>query len=226
MNNIQDFYNINQFPGDYDVTYCVSAATNGFNPYINFILDNIKKDDKIIDVGCGTGYITNTIATLKQNDITGLDFSNAIKIAKGKSILLENNVKWLKKDFFDLDENIKYDVIICQGVFHHMPNYIHAIKKFEKILNEDGVLLLGVYNRWVKKLQKIIPLSFHNSSILKTDQMLCPFEVGFSRKQVKNLFSNFKINNSYPNTYEYFPNVHLTAKINSGGLTIFRLEKR
>ena len=87
MNNIQDFYNINQFPGDYDVTYCVSAATNGFNPYINFILDNIKKDDKIIDVGCGTGYITNTIATLKQNDITGLDFSNAIKIAKGKSIL-------------------------------------------------------------------------------------------------------------------------------------------
>ena len=107
-----------------------------------------------------------------------------------------------------------------------MPNYVHAIKKFEKILNEDGVLLLGVYNRWVKKLQKIIPLSFHNSSILKTDQMLCPFEVGFSRKQVKNLFSNFKINNSYPNTYEYFPNVHLTAKINSGGLTIFRLEKR
>ena len=49
MNNIQDFYNINHFPGDYDVNYCVSAATNGLNPYINFILDSIKKsEEKVI----------------------------------------------------------------------------------------------------------------------------------------------------------------------------------
>ena len=106
MSNIQDFYNINHFPGDYDVNYCVSAAANGLNPYINFILDSIKKGDKVIDVGCGTGYITNTIATLKQNDITGLDFSNAINIAKEKSLLLNNNITWVKEDFFNY--NNKY----------------------------------------------------------------------------------------------------------------------
>ena len=43
MNTIQDFYDINHFPGDYDVSYCAEAAVNGFNPYIKFIIDNIKK---------------------------------------------------------------------------------------------------------------------------------------------------------------------------------------
>ena len=43
MNTIQNFYDINHFPGDYDVSYCADAAVNGFNPYIKFIIDNIKK---------------------------------------------------------------------------------------------------------------------------------------------------------------------------------------
>ena len=225
MNTIQDFYDINHFPGDYDVSYCAEAAVNGFNPYIKFIIDNIKKGDKVIDVGCGTGYITNTIATLKQNIITGLDISNAIKIAEEKSILLNNNVTWIKEDFFNYNNNCKYNVIICQGVFHHMPSYMNAINKFYEMLDDDGILLLGVYNKWVKILQKVLPLSFYNSNILRTDQLLCPFEVGFSRANVKKLFLNFKIINSYPKTFDYFPNLHLCTKINSGGLTLFKLTK-
>jgi ubiquinone/menaquinone biosynthesis C-methylase UbiE len=47
----------------------------------------IKKNIKILDAGCGTGYVAEALVELKFKNIVGIDFSQAmLEIAKQKKI--------------------------------------------------------------------------------------------------------------------------------------------
>ena len=47
----------------------------------------IKRNSKILDAGCGTGLVAETLNYMKFNNIIGLDYSvDMLKIAKSKKI--------------------------------------------------------------------------------------------------------------------------------------------
>jgi len=228
MSKVKTFYDRNPFPGNYSVKNFLTQQKHRDNKYINFIVDQTKGRKTLLDIGCGTGYISNFLAyTNKDIKITGVDFSNGVAIAKKISDKLGNkNIKWMQKDFIEMEKSKKYDVILCQGVLHHMPDYKLAVTKIKSLLKPNGIILLGVYNKWVKLLQKIAPLSFFESKILKKDQMECPFEIGFDHKDVQDMFDDYKVTASYPIISKIFPNFHLVWKANSGGLTTYKLKRR
>ncbi|HSW88970.1 MAG TPA: class I SAM-dependent methyltransferase [Candidatus Saccharimonadales bacterium] len=112
--------------------------------YIKFLQKtfDIKSEDKIIDLGCGSGDLALELSKY-STFVEGIDISkDMIKMAEEKDT--HNKVKWINKsvDRFDLGKN-KYDIIISFESFHLFPNQVKLIKRCAKSLKAGGILCIG-----------------------------------------------------------------------------------
>jgi ubiquinone/menaquinone biosynthesis C-methylase UbiE len=104
---------------------------------------------KVLDFGCGSGWLTNILASMGLH-ASGIDISsNAVNLAK---VVHSNYKKYqpdLHADFFvfnciniPFDDNI-FDRIICFDSFHHVGDQYNTLKEFFRVLKPGGVLLMG-----------------------------------------------------------------------------------
>ena len=110
-------------------------------------LIKINKNNKVLDVACGTGVVTKEIQKKvgKLGYTIGIDTSTtAIKIAK----------KWNNKkknlDFINIDaENFtfskKFDIVTCQYALFFFPNAQKALKNMKKSLKKTGKIGISVH---------------------------------------------------------------------------------
>ena len=106
------------------------------------ILDNIiKKNQKILDIGCGPG--TGLKKYISKNDIDGIepDITRA-KVAKKNKINVYN---CSLKEFYK-KENSTYDIIIFFHTLEHMFSPRKTINMIEKLLKKNGKLIIEVPN--------------------------------------------------------------------------------
>ena len=117
---------------------------------LNFINQNFPlKDKKVLDVGCGGGILSESMAQLGA-EVTGLDQSEiAIKIAQlhAKESNLSIDYKLLNIEDFLKKNKIKYDVITCLEMVEHVPNPASIIEACSKLLEKNGRLYLSTINR-------------------------------------------------------------------------------
>ena len=117
---------------------------------LNFINQNCPlMDKKVLDVGCGGGILSESMAQLGAK-VTGLDQSDiAIKIAQLHS--KENNLsidyKLLNIEDFIKKTKIKFDVITCLEMVEHVPNPASIIEACSKLLKKNVRLYLSTINR-------------------------------------------------------------------------------
>jgi len=109
---------------------------------INAIPDN-KENPKVLDLGCGTGNITQKLLTrFPQAEVTCLDLSeNMIKIAKNK-LSQYKSIEYIIGDFTETEITEKYDAIISSLALHHIPNDKEKQEMYQAIyeaLNKNGV---------------------------------------------------------------------------------------
>lgn len=223
---VKKFYNINPFPGTYTTEQLHRSGYPSSNKYLRVIDQWLPAEGKsVLDVGCGTGLITNLFATKTKNNFVGLDFSNGIKYANQYSNDCHlDNVKFVQGDFFDFPSDTKYDIIIAQSFLTHVPDSDAAVSKMKSLLNDDGILIVGVYNKWGKILKKYFNINYHNSR-LRLDQECNPYEVSFTHKHMMDMFSDMQLLQISPSIGGKF--VALTSLLNSinGGLTMYVLKK-
>jgi 2-polyprenyl-3-methyl-5-hydroxy-6-metoxy-1,4-benzoquinol methylase len=196
---IKQFYNQNQFPGHYTKESLSYHKDQIKNPYLSIINQHLTSDSCVLDLGCGTGLISNLFASKYQNcQFTGVDFSDAITYAENYAKLHNiTNVTYKKQDLLKFNSNTQFDIVICQGVLHHIPMYNDAVEKIKLLVKPGGTLIVGLYHPSGKLLKKIINVDY-KSNILKIDQELVPYETSFLCSQVKSMFSPFTLVDSYP----------------------------
>lgn len=149
---VTDFYKEKPFPNYKDNDNKDSIIKKGDK---NFLASQFKKfigyKKNVLEVGCGTGQLSNYFSIGTNNNIIGLDSTiNSLKLAKNfadKNNL--ENIKFINADIFDdvLKENI-FEFIWCNGVLHHTKDPYGAFKILIKSLKNEGYVLIGLYNRF------------------------------------------------------------------------------
>ena len=109
------------------------------------ILFNIKKltsleDKSLLEVGAAEGWFLEE-ASQENMDIRCIEPSDHADALKGKGY----NVI---KGFFPaaLGKDNRFDFIIFNDVFEHLPDPVEAIAACEKHLNDDGLLIINIPN--------------------------------------------------------------------------------
>jgi len=223
---IIEFYGRLQFPGSYsidDIKYHSPAPTN---PFLATIDQHIPELARVIDIGCGAGYISNLMASNHPlSQFLGIDASDAFVYAENFAV--KNNIKnivYKKANILTYQDDTKYDVVICQGVIHHIPEFKQAIQTIKSLVADHGTLILGLYHPTGKILKKFIKLKY-SSKILEQDQEDVPFELTFTKHTIKQYFSEFEFVEQYPtNPVINFITQPLQHSTN-GGLVTYILKK-
>jgi len=196
---VKEFYDNLCFPGEYSIEDLQSYGSTIKNQYLELINKEIVDGMTILDAGCGTGLISNLFALRNKNcNVIGVDFSSAVdyaeKFAKDNNI---NNVNFLKEDIATYTPNKKFDLIICQGVLHHIPEYQTVLEKLLDSINNNGKMILGLYHPFGRLTKKFIDIDY-KSDILYKDQELNPYSLTFTYNQVKKMIPGWKINQCTP----------------------------
>ena len=158
-NKVTSFYKVRPFPNyksnDNKFTILEKGNNNGltskFKKFVGF-------NKNILEVGCGTGQLSNYFAIGTNNSVIGLDptiesLELASKFSKKNNI---NNVEYVNADIFDdvLNDNF-FDFIWCNGVLHHTKNPYRAFEILIKYLKKEGYVLIGLYNK-IGRIRTII----------------------------------------------------------------------
>jgi len=226
MDDVKNFYNQIQFPGTYLVESLDYHSPIIINPYLRLIDNVLSEELTVLDVGCGSGFITNFFAkTYSRSHFTGVDFSPA-SINHARFISQEANIQntnFVNADFASYSTDQQFDVVICQGVLHHMPNYSEIVKKLTNMIKDDGYLILGVYHPWGKIAKKYVGIDYQDQ-VLYVDQEQHPYELSFNYRAVTSMFPEFKLEKCYP---KFFGLVALPNLFNykNGGLTTYVFKK-
>lgn len=104
------------------------------------IFSNIskKKNLKMLDYGCGDGYLGNFF--IKKNiDVYSCD------INKKKTYTLNKKIKYFQSRSI-LKQKVKFDVIILRHVLEHCPDPKKLINLLKKKLNKNGIIYIEVPN--------------------------------------------------------------------------------
>ena len=106
---------------------------------------DIKKGQKILEVGCGWGGMAFEIARQKNCEVKGISLSkNQINYCKqkAKELNLDNQVSFELADYREIDGH--YDRIYSVGMFEHVGKKFYKVffESMNKLLKEDGIFLL------------------------------------------------------------------------------------
>ena len=218
---VKDFYSKIQFPGSYKI----SQLKINQNPYIQFYNNAVQGLNDCLDIGCGTGMISNCLAKNNQNiHFDAVDFCDSIYYAKNFAQKHKiKNIKYYKKDFLSYPIKKKYDLILCTGVLHHIPDYLSAIKLIKNLAKRK--IVIGIYNTYAKKIQKIIKPKFTNK-IYRLDQEEVPFQMSFDNRQILDLFSEYCCNSIHPSINNSVVDFRNLFNYRNGGLTLYEFERK
>lgn len=92
------------------------------------ILKDGKYSDKILDVGCGVGFVSSLYPSF---DIIGIDISDGM--------LSNNPHKWVKgsAESIPFPDN-SFDFVVCRSLLHHLDDPNIGLKEMYRVLKPGG----------------------------------------------------------------------------------------
>lgn len=123
---------------------------NNPNDSHSIIAKHALGSKKILDVGCGVGYIGHVVKEQQSCDIDGIDIDKtALKIAEkyyDQTYLMKIGDE-TDKTFVDFLKNPKkYDCIICGDIIEHLADPGYIISILVKKLAPNGKILVSIPN--------------------------------------------------------------------------------
>jgi SAM-dependent methyltransferase len=222
MNEVKEFYSRLQFPGTYTIEDLKFYDNVVCNSYLKLFDDAVSQSKTVLDIGCGSGFIINFLARRYPNiKFDAVDFSDSIDLAKQFSKTHGiNNIDYYKEDFLTWKTNKTYDLVLSNGVLHHIPEYHRAVDKIYKLATDK--VIIGIYNKYGKLLKRISKVQYA-SDVLYIDQEHCPFEVSFTDKEFKKLFDALDILKVYPSFQNRLIDFRNLFNSKNGGLTVYSM---
>jgi len=112
----------------------------------------LKPKFKILEIGCGAGWLSNRIAYHNSCDITAIDF-NPVAIERAKLVgkYIGNKVDFQVADLFEYEINNKTDLVVSLGVLHHTGRCLEGLDKICDSMSKGSTVFIGLYHKYGRK---------------------------------------------------------------------------
>lgn len=126
---------------------------SGINSRHRYILHNLKKaglkkNSKVLEIGCGLGTLTNFISrALPSGHITGVDISPE-SVAFATKKYAKNNISFAVSDMTNFISQQKFDFIVFPDVLEHIPIEAHnnIFATIRKLVDINSTVLINIPN--------------------------------------------------------------------------------
>lgn len=150
-NIVKSFYERTPFP-DYENTESLSGIIQKAKKsvFANLLNEQIPLNVKVLEIGCGTGQLSNFLG-IAQRFIYGTDICiNSLKKAQNfKKINRLDGVKFYQMNLFKpIFAKESFDFVICNGVLHHTSDPFLGFQTIAKLVKRNGYILVGLYNKY------------------------------------------------------------------------------
>jgi ubiquinone/menaquinone biosynthesis C-methylase UbiE len=118
---------------------------------VQYIIEmlGIHSDDRILDVGTGTGIMIPFYERyLVNGSVVAVDYSERmIEVARSKYPEKEHpKISYLVSDVYDLKYDADFDLVVCYSCFPHLVDPPLAIKILSRALKKGGCLAVAHSN--------------------------------------------------------------------------------
>lgn len=148
---VQDFYTDAPFPNynHFDnIGVFVQRAREGV--YARLLSEQIPMNSRVLEVGCGTGQLSNYLAATTMARIYAADMTPA-SLALGRKFATDNGlsgIKFLQMNLFrPCIRPGSMDIVISNGVLHHTYDTYKAFRSIATLVKPGGYIVVGLYNK-------------------------------------------------------------------------------
>lgn len=148
---VKSFYEENPFPNydDIDSIWTLKQkAAKGI--FVRLLNEQIPDDAHILEVGCGTGQLSNILGSSGKRKVLATDIClNSLKL--GQEFKKKNKISGTS--FFQMNlfrpifKPESFDIIICNGVLHHTSDPFLGFKTISRLVKPGGYIIVGLYNK-------------------------------------------------------------------------------
>ena len=95
---------------------------------------------QILDIGCGNGWFTNSIAeTSKSSDVIGLDI-NHMELEQAARVFQKGNLQFVYGDIFQIESKLcnQFDIITLNACIQYFSNFKALISKLISFSKPNG----------------------------------------------------------------------------------------
>ena len=205
-------------PDAYDAWYetPLGAVSDRLEKELVFSMACVKKGEKALDAGCGTGIYS--IELTKRGALTtGVDSSGGmLDRAKSKAVKDGHNIDFVCADALTLPFPDNYfDLVLSIGMLCYTEEREKALLEMRRVLKPGGRIIIGVLNKWspwalFRRTKGLFKETIYN----KAEFIAPPYlelslgRAGFEVKKLKTCLYFFPINcNIYIKLYAPFEKI-------------------
>lgn len=113
----------------------------------------LRRQTRVLEVGSGTGWFSNSIAYYQHSSVIGIDFNPvAVERARAVAKALGLATEFRVEDLFLYEPEKRFDMVVSLGVLHHT-NDCHAGMRrvFDRYLAPGGHAFIGLYHEYGRR---------------------------------------------------------------------------
>ncbi|HVI07395.1 MAG TPA: class I SAM-dependent methyltransferase [Candidatus Binatia bacterium] len=148
---VKSFYEENPFPNYDDIDSeqtLMEKARRGL--FAKLLDEQIPQGALCLEVGCGTGQLTNFLGMHYNRRVFGSDMClHSLRLANGfRQRCRIKNAGFVQMNLFrPAFKPGVFDLVVSNGVLHHTADPLGAFKSISRLVKPNGIIIIGLYNK-------------------------------------------------------------------------------